>query len=160
MRLVLLLAVLAAAPAHAELYRWIDRESGSVKYSSYPPPWFGDPERELRSPAVEVIRYRGTASAPSDPEAAKPAPGASLVAALEAQWKVLTQFLGSLPPSTDFARAGSGIQQQLEAYQAVSAELDRMDPAGAARRKAQEAGIVETLRRGLQAQFTIKPPAQ
>jgi hypothetical protein len=158
MRALLLLVALAALPAHADLYRWIERETGSVKYSSYPPPWFGDPARELHSPAVEVIRYQGPAPAPS-PAPAKPA-GASLVEALEAQWKTLTQFFGELPASTDFARAGSGLQQQLEAYQALSAELDRMDPAGAARRKAQEAGILETLRRGLQAQFSIKPPAQ
>ncbi len=160
MRLLLLLAALAASPAQADLYRWIERDSGTVKYSSYPPPWFGDPEREPRFPAVEVIRYQGPAGAPSDPAAAKPAPGAALVGALEAQWKALTQFFSSLPPSTDFARAGAGIQQQLEAYQALSAELDRMDPAGAARRKAQEAGIFETIRGGLQAQFSIKPPAQ
>ena len=55
--------------------------------------------------------------------------------------------------NTDFSRAGSGIQQQLEAYQAVAAELDRLDPAGAARRRQQEAGFIETLRRGLEAQF-------
>jgi hypothetical protein len=158
MRVLLLLTALAAFPVHAELYRWIERETGTVKYSSYPPPWFGDPEKERRSPAVEVIRYQGPA--PSGSAAAKPAPGASLVAALEAQWNALTQFFGSLPPGTDFARAGAGIQQQLEAYQAVSAELDRMDPAGAARRRAQEAGILEAIRAGLQAQFSIKPPAQ
>ena len=32
-------------------------------------------------------------------------------------------------------------------------ELDRLDPAGAARRRQQEAGFIETLRRGLEAQF-------
>jgi hypothetical protein len=160
MRLLLLLAALAAFPAHADLYRWIERETGTVKYSSYPPPWFGDREKELRAPAVEVIRYQGPVPAPSEPAAAKPSSGAALLVALEAQWKALTQFFSSLPPGTDFARAGAGIQQQLEVYQAVSAELDRMDPAGAARRKAQEAGILETLRAGLQAQFSIKPPAR
>ena len=45
------------------------------------------------------------------------------------------------------------MQQQLEAYQALSAELDRLDPAGAARRRAQEVGVMETLRRGLEAQL-------
>ena len=40
-----------------------------------------------------------------------------------------------------------------EAYQALAAELDRLDPAGAARRRQEEVGIVEKLRRGLEAQF-------
>jgi hypothetical protein len=155
MRLVLLLAALAAPPAYADLYRWVDRETGSVKFSSYPPPWFGDPAREMYAPAVEVIRY-GTTAAP----APKPAAIESLKAALEAQWKTLTQFFASLPPSSDFARAGSGLQQQLQAYEAVRAELDRLDPAGAARRRAQAAGIFETLRKGLQAQLSVTPPAQ
>jgi hypothetical protein len=155
MRLVLLLAALAASPAYAELYRWVDRETGSVKFSSYPPPWFGDPAREMHAPAVEVIRYETTAA-----PAPKPAATESLMAALEAQWKTLTQVFASLPPSSDFARAGSGLQQQLQAYEAVRAELDRLDPAGAARRRAQAAGIFETLRKGLQAQLSVKPPAQ
>lgn len=163
MRIVLLLAALAAFPAHAELYRWVDRETGSVKFSSYPPPWFGDPARELRSPAVEVIRYErpGAPKPAAEPQAGS---GAELLAALEAQWKVLTRFFSSLPAGQDFARAGGGMQQQIEAYNAVRAELDRMDPAGAARRRQQEAAILETIRGGLQAQFSIqpapKPPAQ
>lgn len=33
-----LLALLAvAAPAHADLYRWVDPETGSVKFSTLPP---------------------------------------------------------------------------------------------------------------------------
>jgi hypothetical protein len=62
------MTALAAFPAHADLYRWIDRETGSVKFSSTPPPWYGDPEKQKNAPAVEVIPYR----APGAP--AKPAP--------------------------------------------------------------------------------------
>ena len=68
----------------------------------------------------------------------------------------MTQFFSALPSNQDFSRAGSGIQQQLEAYQALSAELDRIDPAGAARRRAQEVGVIETMRRGWEAQFAKK----
>jgi len=74
MKYSLLAALFLTFPASADLYRWIDRESGSVKFSNTPPPWFGDPERE-----------------------------------------------------------------QIEAYQALSTELDRLDPAGTPRRRAQEA---------------------
>jgi hypothetical protein len=56
MRLVIVIAMLAwVAPAAADLYRWVDPETGSVKFSSYPPPWYGDEAKERRAPKVEVI---------------------------------------------------------------------------------------------------------
>ena len=58
------MAGLAAFPADADLYRWIDRQSGSVKFSSTPPPWYGDPEKQRNAPAVEVIPYRAPAAPP------------------------------------------------------------------------------------------------
>lgn len=150
-----MIACLAAAPAQADLYRWIDPQTGSVKFSSYPPPWFGDQALELNAPATEVIVYRAPGAAkPAAP--VKPSAAASVLSALETRLAGLTQFFSALPSNQDFSRAGSGIQQQLEAYQAVSAELDRLDPAGAARRRAQEVGVIETLRRGLEAQFGKK----
>jgi hypothetical protein len=155
MRLVLMFACLAAVPAHADLYRWVDPQTGSVKFSSYPPPWFGDQALELNAPATEVIAYQMPGAAkPAAP--AKPSAAASVLAALETRLAGLTQFFSALPSNQDFSRAGSGIQQQLEAYQALRAELDRLDPAGAARRRAQEVGVMETLRRGLEAQFGRK----
>lgn len=165
MRLALLLAVLVTAPAHADLYRWRDPQTGSIKFSNHPPPWYGDPVREIGFPAVEVVpdlSPRGRSSAaPAKPEAQ------SALAALEAQFAALLQqlksSLPSMPSTTDFDRASSAIQQQAEMYRAVQAELDRMDPAGAARRRAaaaQEIGMIEQLRRGLEAQFSLKPPAQ
>ena len=50
--------LLAALPAHADLYRWVDPQSGSVKFSNLPPPWYGDPLRQAGSPAVEGITHR------------------------------------------------------------------------------------------------------
>ena len=90
-----MIACLAAVPAHADLYRWVDPQTGSVKFSSYPPPWFGDQALELNAPATEVIAYQM-------PGAAKPA--------------------APVKPS-------------------------------AAASRAQEVGVMETLRRGLEAQF-------
>ncbi len=151
-----MIACLAAVPAHADLYRWVDPQTGSVKFSSYPPPWFGDQALELSAPATEVIVYRAPGAARPAAPVKQPSAGASVLAALETRLAGLRQFFSALPSNQDYSRAGSGIQQQIEAYQALSAELDRIDPAGAARRRAQEVGVMETLRRGLEAQFARK----
>ena len=50
-----MLLCLWANPAAADLYRWVDPETGSVKFSSYPPPWYGDAAQQRRAPRVEVI---------------------------------------------------------------------------------------------------------
>jgi hypothetical protein len=156
MRSILSIAILVTTPAYADLYRWVDPQTGSVKFSSYPPPWFGQPALELNAPATEVVVYRPPGAPKPAAEPAKPSVAASVLAALETRLAGLTQFFSALPSNTDFSRAGAGIQQQLEAYQAVAAELDRLDPAGAARRRQQEVGFMETLRRGLEAQFGKK----
>ena len=156
MRSILSIAILVTTPAYADLYRWVDPQTSSVKFSSYPPPWFGQPALELNAPATEVVVYRPPGAPKPAAEPAKPSVAASVLAALETRLAGLTQFFSALPSNTDFSRAGAGIQQQLEAYQAVAAELDRLDPAGAARRRQQEVGFMETLRRGLEAQFGKK----
>ena len=155
MKALVLLSALVAFPAQADLYRWIDRESGSVKFSNTPPPWYGDPEKERTSPAVEVIR---PAKPVARQESTKPA--VSAIAMLEARWSELTKFFAALPSTTDFGRAGAGLRQHIEAYTALSAELDRLDPAGAERRRAQQPPTFESLLRGLEAQFDPKPPAR
>jgi len=95
MRFVIAIAMLAWAVqfsglAAADLYRWVDPQTGSVKFSSYPPPWFGDPAQARRAPKVEVIPARGSApssslkpddeatreSKPANQPAARPAPAA------------------------------------------------------------------------------------
>jgi len=136
--------------AQADMYRWVDRETGSVRFSNTPPPWFGDPEKERRSPRVEVIKYRATAEKPKPaPELEKAAAEARSIAALEARWLELIRFFASLPPGTDLERAGPNLRQQLETRQALAAELERLDPGGAARRRSQEAAVIESVRREL-----------
>jgi hypothetical protein len=62
MRFVLAAALLAwAGAAAADLYRWVDPDSGSVKFSNYPPPWYGDQGKDQRAPKVEVIPERRVA---------------------------------------------------------------------------------------------------
>jgi hypothetical protein len=143
MKAVFLLVALAL-PAHAELYRWIDPETGSVKYSNTPP-------YDSRVNA-QVVPFKAP---PAPPPAAKPAamaqpPQPAALTALEARWSDLLGQLAGLTPQ-DFRRAGDGIRQQLEAYGALSAELDRLDPAGSERRRTQSEGMLERLKRGLAA---------
>lgn len=168
MRFVLLLAVMVAAPAQADLYRWRDPQTGSIKFSNLPPPWYGDPAREIGAPPVEVVPdlspRRGAPPPPAaTTPAAKPAAQApGVLSGLEAQFNMLLQFFKQMPTKTDFDRTGVAFQQQAELYRAVSAELDRQDPAGAARRRAmaQESGILDQLKKGLEALSSTKPPAQ
>jgi hypothetical protein len=142
MRLVLLALALGAVPAHADLYRWVDPATGSVKFSNAPPPWYGDPERERSAPPVEVIRER---SSPARPKPAAPPEGAAArataVAALETRWYELAKLVAALPPGTDLSRVDPTVRQQLEAYRALGAELERLDPAGSTRRRAAEADL-------------------
>ena len=76
MRLFFLLGLAFSLPAHADLYRWVDPQSGSVKFSSVPPDWHGDPLREGVAPRVEVLRYQGPAPAKLPPTAAGKPPAA------------------------------------------------------------------------------------
>ena len=131
MRIFLLLLVLASFAARAELYRWVERQSGSVKYSNTPPPWYGDPERARGAPAVEVLRYQAAGKPAAEPAS----PAGRQRVELEARRSELLKFFAALPPSTDLANPAIG--EQVQSYQAISAELDRLDPAGASRRRAQ-----------------------
>ena len=137
MRVLVLVAACIAFAAHADLYRWVDPQTGSAKFSSTPPPWYGDPEKERGAPAVEVIPFRAPGTAAKAAPAAEKKPAAG-VAGLEARWADLLRYFASLPPGTDF----SGLQQQLQEYAAAGAELNRLDPAGAQRRRAQEAAAM------------------
>ena len=155
MRWLFLLALALPFSGHADLYRWIDPQSGSVKYSSVPPPWYGDPLREGGAPAVEVMRYQGPTGRPPAEQ-----PGVrSSFSQLEERWRSMLQFISTMPARADFDRSGQGLAQQLQAFDAVRAELDRQDPAGAARRRAEEVSVFERLKKGLEAQLSSKPPA-
>ena len=148
MRALVLLA-LVSLPAHADLYRWIDPDTGSVKLSSLPPSDAGI--------NAEVVPYKAPAQLKAPAAPAKPA--ATMVQALQAKWsEILNQITGLSPQ--DFQRGGEGLKQHLEAYEAVRIELDRVDPAGAARRRAESEGLLERVKRGFAAQFSPVPPGQ
>jgi len=76
LRTLALLLVLAA-PAYADLYRWVDADSGSVKFSNLPP-------ADARLGA-ELVPYRA---------APKPAAASSSsLVALEMRWRALVEHL-------------------------------------------------------------------
>ena len=168
MRILALSLLVMSGNALADLYRWIDPETGSVKFSNQPP--LIVPGQRL--PAnVEVLPYKPLgyvapqAGAAPKPAAAAPAAAAApsaptgALGALESRWRsMLESFTGIT--RADFDRSADAFKQQAEAYSAVSAELDRMDPAGAARRRAAEAeksGVIEQIFKGLSAGVSTSP---
>ncbi len=135
-RVFLAAALLAPQLAAADLYRWVDPQTGSVKFSSAPPPWY---ETE-RGPKVERIPYLGPAARPAGAD--KPAAGGSS-AALEARWRESLRSLVGTLAKGDPGAPTEAAQQQLNAFQAISAELDRLDPGGRDRRRAEQLGLLQ-----------------
>lgn len=115
--------MLFVTAAHADLYRWIDPETGSVKFSNVPP---------ASQTGVQVVPYRGRAPLPEKP-------GASGAADLEPRWRRLLGEISAAP-------AGSpALPQQLQEFVGVSTELDKADPAGAARRRGEAEAVLQRL---------------
>ena len=112
--------ILLCSAAHADLYRWVDPETGSVKFSNNPPPWY---ERGS-GPAVERVPY--------DAPRAQPAlSGPTAIPELRARWREALLAL-SVQRSPENARA----------LAQVAAELDKLDPAGARRRSEETAAVL------------------
>lgn len=157
------LAVAAiAGSAAADLYRWVDPETGSVKYSSYPPPWYGDPRAERRAPKVEVIPSRATRSGAAVASGTAPAPvaaapaaqasatpsaatGTESVAALEARRRQALEALRLAAAGPPDAPPPPELAKRMQAYAALLAELDRLDPQGAAARRAETQAALEAI---------------
>jgi len=146
--------LLCGAQAQADLYRWVDPQSGTVKFSNEPPPWYGRPELERRAPEVERIpaRQGGVAPAPKPPATpatpaapqakAPPAAPEASPPALEAQRKLLlAQIAEALEPGKR-ERNPDDLRRRLEAFAAVAAALDRADPEGAAARRAEAQALL------------------
>ena len=156
---------------HADLYRWIDPETGSIKFSSYPPPWYGDAAQERRAPKVEHIPQRkpGTAvETPAPPPAAAAAkPAAGTPETLEQRRKaLLAQLLEVLTSPTaaspeEALRGLLAIAEPMREFRSVEAALAQADPAGrAVRHKDLEAFVasLEARRRSMAEDLQKTPP--
>jgi hypothetical protein len=146
LRLSLLLLSLWAPGAHADLYRWVDPETGSVKFSSYPPPWYGDEAKQRRAPRVEHIPARspGT-SARVEPAPDAPRDAAPSLDALERQRRATLEQLNA-----SVGRPGAEAQKQLESLATVMEQLDKLNPEGAAARRAETEAMLQKLIKGAQ----------
>jgi Domain of unknown function (DUF4124) len=131
------LLLVAAAPAYADLYRWIDPDTGSVRLSTLPP---SDPRA-----SAELLPYRGMAQKPPPTAAAGAAGQSASMPALEAELRQLYSRLAAATPQ-DLAAGGGAFRQQLLRYESVRAQLDSLDPAGAQRRAAEATSLMERLR--------------
>ena len=134
----------AAAQAAAELYRWRDPQTGSIKYSSYPPPWYGDETRERTAPKVEVLGEQpGAASrTPADEMAEKVA---EVIRYMAQRREQLMQRMTVARASAGFDPGDPNFKADLQAYRAVTRELDKFDPRGAAARNRADAQAFEKL---------------
>ena len=116
----------AAAPAEAQLYRWRDPESGSVKFSSLPPPWFirgvsQGPHVEvlvngkLVDPAVlaRAATGAGTAGAAAPPGPLPP-PRIALPPADATKEQLVDAVLGGMGLRDQFASWSAGVGLGLE----------------------------------------------
>jgi hypothetical protein len=140
---VVVFLLLRAGPAAADLYRWIDPETGSAKFSSYPPPWYGDAAAQRHAPKVEVIPTRDGAARPGPADTAQE--GSKALESLEAQRKALLLQLPALGARPGRERPGSALQKQLETYVALAAQMDKLDPQGAAARRGELQMAIEKI---------------
>ncbi len=136
-------AFLWAGAAAADLYRWVDPETGAVKFSNTPPPWYGNETLQRRAPQVERIPERARPALPEADAPAKPLaaakPGAATPGALEAKRKeLLSQVAASI---SNPAQA----QRMMEEYSLLLAEMDQKDPKGAAARRADTEATLEKI---------------
>ena len=136
--------LLRAGPAAADLYRWIDPESGSIKYSSYPPPWYGDAAAERRAPKVEVIPARETATKPGPVDKTKE--GSRAMDSMETQRKAMLQQLSVL--AAQGGDGGPALKRQLENYAALAGQMDKLNPEGAAARRGELQIVLEKIGKG------------
>ncbi|MEA3195011.1 MAG: hypothetical protein QOD26_3344 [Betaproteobacteria bacterium] len=116
------------AVAHADLYRWVDPETGSAKFSNAPPPWY----ETGSGPQVERIPYAPPGARAPAPDPLAPTP----VAALQARWQEMLLTVSSQPT-----------RESMQALVALTAELDRADPAGARRRQQEVTNVMRSLQK-------------
>ena len=134
-----------AADVSAELYRWRDPQSGSIKYSSYPPPWYGNEALEGRAPKVEVVGPRQASIVPKTPADQMADKVAEVIRFMEKRREQLLERMTLARASPGFSASDPKFREDLQAYRAVTRELDKFDPKGAAARRRADERVFENL---------------
>jgi hypothetical protein len=122
--------LLLCSAAHADLFRWVDPATGSVRFSNSPPPWYDTGS----GPPVERVPAQGMSAPP--PAAAPEDSAPASVTQLRARWRELLVAVAAQPT-----------QENARAFAQVAAELDRLDPGGANRRQDEAAAALRGARR-------------
>lgn len=118
----LAVALLAAGVAEAQLYRWRDPETGAVKLSSVPPPWYG--RGVSNGPHVDLI-VNGRAVDPLAVPSAQ-TPGAAGGGPLPAPRMPLPSTDATREQLIDIVITGMRVGEQFDAWApAVSAMIDQ-----------------------------------
>jgi uncharacterized protein DUF4124 len=146
---LVVLLFLFCAHAQADLYRWVDPETGSVKFSSYPPPWYGDEGKQRSGPKVERIPSGHDPVARPDAAAGGAPDPARSYEALEAQRKALLQQMPGAAPRGAPERGVPALQKQLEALSTLSQQIDKLNPEGADKRRTEAEAVLQKLIKGL-----------
>jgi hypothetical protein len=118
-----------------------------VRPSNEPPPWYGNPELEQRSPKVERVPSQAPRDAAPGQPAQKPpkpvtVPADATTPGLAAQRKQLLAELAATLGRRQGEINPEEIKRRFEAYAAVSAALDKADPDGAAARRAETQAVL------------------
>jgi hypothetical protein len=148
LQFLLLTFLFLGGVAHADLYRWVDPDTGSVKYSSYPPPWYGDEAMQRRAPKVERIPAGRDSSARPDAAAGGAQDAARGYEVLEAQRKAMLQQMPAIAARGGTERGVPALQKQLEAFTALSEQIDKLNPEGAAARRVEAEAVLQKLIKG------------
>lgn len=150
LRFFLLMFLFWSAAARADLYRWVDPETGSVKFSSYPPPWYGDEAKQRRAPQVERIPAGRDPAARPDDAAGRPQDSGKGYEALEAQRKAMLQQMPAVAARGGTESGVPALQKRLEAFAALSEQIDKLNPEGAAARRTEAEAVLQKLIKGQQ----------
>jgi len=168
-----LLACLAGAAAHAQVYSWRDPQSGQLRISTVPPPWLRDRGAAAAGPRVHV--YKDGKVVPPDRVGAggrvlepEPAAGAGdagaaaqkteSVPGLLAQLSALQSQLVSDALRVGPAAANQAYFEKLDAYVALCERADAADPAGAGARSADRNLGMQRMKANIEG--VLRDPAQ
>lgn len=140
MRPIAFLLLFFCQVANADMYRWVDPETGAVKFSNLPP-------QERPGVRVEVLRYQGAQPPPPIAPAPPAATEGFQVTELEARWRFALRRLAQALEQPGVDRSNPRLQDLLRNVEVANLELDKIDPNGAAARKRDLQGTMQRIRR-------------